>query len=194
MAASWRCTKNLPSQSNDRHLSHHRRCLRSTTKLRANLFFGEDDLSSSTNQSEEVITFLTATGFVQLPSRPSWHVPRRMLTMEPLPTEQEQGLCVGASFRIAATNGADPKRRLHLLGFCRSVNSLSEVVEDAVLRRGGSVMLHHVETKSGVHEVLKMTVAIPLLYGIPPEYEYLRSAISSGGGIVEKMSRQWHMY
>ena len=46
-----------------------------------------------------------------------------------------------------ATNGADPKRRVHLLGFCRSVDSLSEVVEDAVLRRGGSVMLHNIETR-----------------------------------------------
>ena len=27
---------------------------------------------------------------------------------------------------------------------------------------------------SGLHEILKMTVAIPLLYGIPPEHEYLR--------------------
>ena len=27
---------------------------------------------------------------------------------------------------------------------------------------------------SGIHEILKMTVAIPLLYGVPPQHEYLR--------------------
>ncbi len=58
-----------------------------------------------------------------------------------------------------ATNGADPKRRLHLLGFCRSVDSLSEVVEEAVLRRGGSVMLHHVETKRHVVPPMIQTAA-----------------------------------
>ncbi|KAK9917228.1 hypothetical protein WJX75_002094 [Coccomyxa subellipsoidea] len=194
MAESWRCAKSSSFLKNAKRSVHRHRLPRAATKLKANLFFGEDDLVGREREKEEVITFLTATGFVQLPSRSSWHVPRKKLEIESLPTGEEQGLCVGASFKIAATNGADPKRRLHLLGFCRSVDSLSEVVEDAVLRRGGSVMLHHVETKSGVHEVLKMTVAIPLLYGIPPEYEYLRSAISSGGGIVEKMSRQWHMY
>ncbi|BDA48733.1 hypothetical protein COCOBI_12-4150 [Coccomyxa sp. Obi] len=196
MANSLRHTHFLPLTQPLSSTISRRRHSRPVVKTRSNLFFGEDAFGGSQQKSEEVITFLTANGFVQLPSRTSWQVkvPHRELQLEALPTEQEQGLCLGATFRIAATNGADPKRRLHLLGFCRSVDNLSEVVEDAVLRRGGSVMLHHVETRSGIHEILKMTVAIPLLYGIPPEHEYLRSAISSGGGIVEKMSRQWHMY
>ncbi|CAL8463404.1 g2938 [Coccomyxa elongata] len=194
MAKSLRHTNCLPFHHNFNCIASRHKYSWRLVQARSNLFFGEDSYGGSQQKSEEVITFLTANGFVQFPSRTSWQVPHRELHLEALPTEQEQGLCVGATFRIAATNGADPKRRLHLLGFCRSVDSLSEVVEDAVLRRGGSVMLHNVETRSGVHEILKMTVAIPLLYGIPPEYEYLRSAISSGGGIVEKMSRQWHMY
>ena len=69
-------------------------------------------------------------------------IPQRV--HEPLP---DQGLCIGASFTIAATNGVDPTRRLALLGFCRSVEQLSEVVEDCVLRRGGEIMLHHVELR-----------------------------------------------
>ncbi|CAK0740187.1 hypothetical protein CVIRNUC_001231 [Coccomyxa viridis] len=143
----------------------------------------------------DVITLLTTDGFVTLPSGNSFKVePRVRVDQAPLPTVDEQGLCVGACFTIAATNGADPSRRLAMLGFCRSVSDLSEVVEDAVLSCGGKIVLNQIELKSGIHEILKMTVAIPLLNGVPPQHEYLRSAISSGGGIVEKMYRQWQMY
>ena len=41
--------------------------------------------------------------------------------------------------QMQATNGLDPTRRLHVLGYCRCVASLSEVVEEAVLQRGGEV-------------------------------------------------------
>ena len=49
--------------------------------------------------------------------------------------------------RLQATNGADPSRRVNMLGFCRSVNDLSEVVEDAVLSRGGKIVLNQIELK-----------------------------------------------
>lgn len=48
---------------------------------------------------------------------------------------------------LQATNGADPSRRLNMLGFCRSVNDLSEVVEDAVLSRGGKIVVNQIELK-----------------------------------------------
>ena len=48
---------------------------------------------------------------------------------------------------LQATNGADPSRRLNMLGFCRSVNDLSEVVEDAVLSRGGKIVINQIELK-----------------------------------------------
>ncbi|CAL5223701.1 g6255 [Coccomyxa viridis] len=151
--------------------------------------------SGPLKRQKQVITLLTADGFVTLPSWSEFEVPRRFRAEQaPLPTAEEQGLCLGACFTIAATNGADPSRRLNMLGFCRSVNDLSEVVEDAVLSRGGKIVVNQIELKSGLHEFLKMTVAIPLLNGIPPQHEYLRSAISSGGGIVERMYRQWQMY
>jgi hypothetical protein len=34
-----------------------------------------------------------------------------------------------------------------MLGFCRSVNDLSEVVEDAVLSRGGKIVVNQIELK-----------------------------------------------
>lgn len=52
-----------------------------------------------------------------------------------------------ANLWVQATNGADPSRRLSILGFCRSVDDLSEVVEDAVLSRGGKIVLNQIELK-----------------------------------------------
>ena len=45
----------------------------------------------------------------------------------PLPSLEEQGLCLGATFLVAASNGRDPGRRVSVLGFCRSIDTLSEV-------------------------------------------------------------------
>lgn len=80
--------------------------------------------------------------------------------------DPEQGLCLGALFDIAATNvskpfccywtcpflttwfdecgnflfqGLDMGRRLCIIGFCRSIEMLSDVVEDTVLEHGGEV-------------------------------------------------------
>jgi hypothetical protein len=79
--------------------------------------------------------------------------------------DPNQSLCLGALFNIAATNvntycclsyhvfisfsnsvvyhlksqGLDMGRRLCIFGFCRSVEMLSDVVEDTVLEHGGEV-------------------------------------------------------
>jgi hypothetical protein len=78
--------------------------------------------------------------------------------------DPKQGLCLGALFDIAATNvsrvpfavllpasvylllmlklfiqGLDMGRRLCIFGFCRSIEMLSDVVEDTVLEHGGEV-------------------------------------------------------
>ena len=37
----------------------------------------------------------------------------------PMPTWDEQKICLGASFYLAATNGFDPTRRINLEGFCQ---------------------------------------------------------------------------
>ena len=39
-----------------------------------------------------------------------------------------------------------------------------------------------------------MKVAIPLLWGVPPEVERLQAGIKTGGGIIERVVRQWVFY
>ncbi|PNS98888.2 hypothetical protein POPTR_016G099300v4 [Populus trichocarpa] len=105
--------------------------------------------------------------------------------------DPNQGLCLGALFDIAATNGLDTGRRLCIFGFCRSIEMLSDVVEDTVLEHGGEVVTAEKAIKGGLHEKLTMTVAVPYLWGVPPASETLRLAVRSGGGIVQKVYWQW---
>lgn len=42
-------------------------------------------------------------------------------------------------------------------------------------------------SKGGLNEKLSMTVAVPLLWGVPPASESLQIAVRSGGGIVDKV-------
>ncbi|KDP29165.1 hypothetical protein JCGZ_16554 [Jatropha curcas] len=133
--------------------------------------------------------------------------------------DPQQGLCLGALFDIAATNvshafavileetvwillrylmygiwsfqGLDTGRRLCIFGFCRSIEMLSDVVEDTVLEHGGEIVAAEKAIKGGLHEKLTMTVAVPYLWGVPPASETLRLAVRSGGGIVEKVYWQW---
>ncbi|KAI3441444.1 uncharacterized protein J3R85_002358 [Psidium guajava] len=153
---------------------------------------------------EERVTLFTADGLIQIGGS---MVPRRIdsdkrqgrsSTSQKFQRFQEndymnpeQGLCLGALFDIAATNGLDMGRRLCILGFCRSVEMLSDVVEDAVLEHGGEVVTAEKAIKGGLHEKLTMTVAVPLLWGVPPASERLHLAVRSGGGIVEKVFWQW---
>ncbi|XP_022144581.1 uncharacterized protein LOC111014232 isoform X1 [Momordica charantia] len=106
--------------------------------------------------------------------------------------DPKQSICLGALFDIAATNGLDMGRRLCIFGFCRSVEMLSDVVEDIVLEQGGEVVAAEKASKGGLQEKLTMTVAVPLLWGVPPASETLHSAVQSGGGIVEKVYWQWN--
>lgn len=106
--------------------------------------------------------------------------------------DPNQSLCLGALFDIAATNGLDMGRRLCIIGFCRSIEMLSDVVEDTVLEQGGEVVAAEKGTKGGLQEKLSMTVAVPLLWGVPPASETLHLAVRSGGGIVDKVFWQWH--
>ena len=39
-----------------------------------------------------------------------------------------------------------------------------------------------------------MIVAIPLLWGVPPEVDHLTAGIKCGGGIIENVTRQWVIY
>ncbi|KAL9239331.1 hypothetical protein vseg_013666 [Gypsophila vaccaria] len=106
--------------------------------------------------------------------------------------DPKQSLCLGALFDIAATNGIDTGRRLCIIGFCRSIEMLSDVIEDTVLEHGGEVVAAEKASESGLQEKLSMTVAVPYLWGVPPASESLHLAVRSGGGIVQKMFWQWH--
>ncbi|XP_027173142.1 uncharacterized protein LOC113772854 isoform X2 [Coffea eugenioides] len=115
---------------------------------------------------EERVTLFTADGLIQIGGN---LVPRR----------------------ITSGDGLDTGRRLCIFGFCRSVEMLSDVVEDTVLEHGGEVVAAEKASKGGLHEKLTMTVAVPLLWGVPPASETLHLAVRSGGGIVEKVYWQW---
>ncbi|XP_068640903.1 uncharacterized protein [Aristolochia californica] len=94
--------------------------------------------------------------------------------------DPNRGLCLGALFDIAATNGLDMGRRLCFFGFCLSIEMLSDVVEDTVLDHGGEVVAIEKASDGGLQEKLTMTVIIPLLWGVPPASETLRFAVRSG--------------
>ncbi|XP_044490452.1 uncharacterized protein LOC123214629 [Mangifera indica] len=153
---------------------------------------------------EERVTLFTADGLIQIGGS---MVPRRVTSdknqgrskasqnfqrfQESDYMDPNQSLCLGALFDIAATNGLNTGRRLCIFGFCRSIEMLSDVVEDTVLEHGGEIVAAEKASKGGLHEKLTMTVAVPYLWGVPPASETLHLAVQSGGGIVEKIYWQW---
>ncbi|KAI3474600.1 hypothetical protein Pfo_029769 [Paulownia fortunei] len=155
--------------------------------------------------SEERVTLFTSDGLIQIGGN---LVPRRVTSADKKQgkvkmsqrsqrfqernyMDPSQSLCLGALFDIAATNGLDTGRRLCIFGFCRSIEMLCDVVEDTVLEHGGEVVAAEKASKGGLHEKLTMTVAVPLLWGVPPASETLHLAVRSGGGIVDKVYWQW---
>ena len=83
---------------------------------------------------------------------------------------------------------------MNVLGFCQSVEMLYETVEYTVGRRGGEVLRARREVRSGVHEALTMVLAVPMLWGVPPEHERLKNGIESGGGIIDRVYREWFIF
>lgn len=154
---------------------------------------------------DDIVTLFTTDGLIQIGGS---RVPRQIFPAEKRQSrgkspiryrryreedymDPKQGLCLGAIFDIAATNGLDTGRRFCVFGFCRSIEMLSDAVEDTVLEQGGEVVVAEKASAGGLNEKLSMTVAVPLLWGVPPAVETLNYAIRSGGGIVEKVSWQW---
>ncbi|KAI3696735.1 hypothetical protein L6452_29246 [Arctium lappa] len=159
-------------------------------------------------EQQDTITLFTADGLVQIgglmvPKRVS-SAQKKQDKVKTSPKSQQfkesnymdpaQGLCLGALFDIAATNGLDMSRRLCIIGFCRSIEMLSDVVEDTVLEHGGEIVVAEKGSKGGLNEKLTMTVAVPLLWGVPPASESLQIAVRSGGGIVDKVFWQWNFW
>ena len=110
-----------------------------------------------------------------------------------LPSTEEQGICVGSVFSISATNGYDVSRRIHVSGFCQSIDFLFEQVEGSVRVRGGEVMNVKRELSGSdmLCESLTLALALPLLWHIPPEHEKLKKGIERGGGIIHKIYNEW---
>lgn len=144
---------------------------------------------------EQTITFFSADGSLSTVGNPavisSFSDPTPRQIIEPLPAPIDQGLCIGSVFHINATNGVDTTRRIKLLGFCHSLEYLHDKVEGTVIRRGGEIFAAERGVKSGVSEYLTMTIAMPLLFGIPPEYDHLKTAVKQGGGVLHQIQKEW---
>ena len=110
----------------------------------------------------------------------------------PLPTVEEQGLCIGATFGIKAFNAVDPTRQISVLGFCRCVHTLGWHVNKAVLTKGGVVtMKDHQVSVDMLEEKLVMSIQVPYLFGVPQEWDFISEAISTGGGLIDRVSKKW---
>lgn len=142
------------------------------------------------------MTFLTLDGrIVRLPAEkvrsklltPTFSHPRT----PNMPSHDEQKLCIGSSFLLQATNGHNPSRRVNLEGFCHSCDYLYEVLDETVRLQRGTILDEEREVKGTMHEVLKITVAIPYLWSVPPQLECLSNAIQAGGGVVHRSYLQW---
>lgn len=158
--------------------------------------------SPSFNRGNQVTTFVTADGLVTLSDTQgltsSRQVPVDLFPRPwtpPLPSLSEQSICLAATFLLAASNGRDGgSRKVQVLGFCRSIDLLSEAVEDAVLRCGGEIYKRDASLQPGcLEERLEMRVALPYLWGVPPAYDALSNAILAGGGVVHKVSKHWQL-
>ena len=113
----------------------------------------------------------------------------------PMPTVEEQGLCIGATFGIKAFNAVDPTRQISVLGFCRCVHTLGWHVNKAVLTKGGVVtMKNHKVSMESMGESLTMSIQVPYLFGVPQEWDAISEAINSGGGFIDSVSKKWLLH
>ena len=112
-----------------------------------------------------------------------------------MPTVEEQGLCIGATFGIKAFNAVDPSRQISVLGFCRCVHTLGWHVNRAVLTKGGVVtMKSHQVSVEKMEEKLTMSIQVPFLFGVPQEWDAISDAITCGGGLIDRVSQKWLLY
>ncbi len=65
----------------------------------------------------------------------------------------------------------------------------------AVLTKGGVVMAKdHQVCMEKLQEKLVMTISVPYLFGIPQSWDDISEAISSGGGLIDRVSKKWMLY
>lgn len=68
-----------------------------------------------------------------------------------------------------------------------SSQAFSSCVLRGITPQPGSLL----STRSALAERLHMCIAIPLLFGVPPEHERLRAGVLAGGGIIDRVVQQW---
>ncbi|GMH43796.1 hypothetical protein BSKO_11730 [Bryopsis sp. KO-2023] len=158
--------------------------------LEAN-FFGDSDAPD-----ESVLVF-TPDGVVRILGKPSKTALRLRvdeMLKEGMPISDADAICLGATFAVSATNGQDITRRMNFQGFCQSPDILGECIQEAVLGRGGEIVEAEKLCKNGAEQTLVMAVALPFLFGIPPEMDALTAAIEVGGGFLHKTYGEWFLY
>jgi hypothetical protein len=112
-----------------------------------------------------------------------------------IPSVEEQGLCIGATFGIQAINAVDPSRQIKVLGFCRCVHTLGWHVNRAVITKGGVVTLkNHQVCMENLQEKLTLHVKVPFLFGVPQTWDSISEAISAGGGLIDREQMKWVLY
>ncbi|XP_068491566.1 uncharacterized protein [Phaseolus vulgaris] len=143
-------------------------------------FSGDDSFaffpwSDSVNEiqwvPEERITLFTADGLIQIGGS---MVPRRVRSSD---KKQWKSKTTQKFQRFQESNYMDPNQ-----GLC--LGALFDIAATNVIAAEKA-------SKGDLHEKLTMTVAVPLLWGVPPASETLHLAVKSGGGIVDKVYWQW---
>lgn len=94
--------------------------------------------------------------------------------------------------QITVRNARDPTRFVVVKGFCRSASLVHEVVREVTVFRGGEVLQVEQSLRpQSLSEQLRMKVALPRAFGVPPEVDALLQALSSAGGVVDSQNLGW---
>jgi hypothetical protein len=114
-----------------------------------------------------------------------------------LPSFAEGGLCVAAPFVCrAASSSSAGSRRVALHGFTRCPSSLSDTVGAVAAALRGAVLAEAPLPRppGGLAAGTAITVALPLLHGVPPALDALVAAIATapdGSHVIERVVKEW---
>ena len=120
-------------------------------------------------------------------------------TAAPLPSFEEGGLCVAAPFvcRAASAGHAGAgSRRVALHGWTRCPASLADTVGAVAAALRGAVLAEAPlpRPEGGLAAGTAITVALPLLHGVPPALDALVAAIATAPGgahVIERVVKEW---
>ena len=55
-------------------------------------------------------------------------------------------------------------------------------------------MKNHQVSLDSLGENLTMSIQVPFLFGVPQEWDAISEAISTGGGLIDRVSKKWVLY